>query len=296
MDDTFSVDENGAPKTDEEGNVIGLYTDNRDNGTLEVQRYYAMLSAFNADNAEYLGVSSDYWTSKNTEANPMAAVKVLCNIDADTQVPPAQMIQLVQMLPQAFMAYVYYYGAELLAMRDQAMAVVKALPEGTTEIQKQLVLHDWLADNCTFDMGVMTNVTGSGGNPETDPIQMTTFGSLLSDQLTEMPTYTTTDAEGNTVNKAYYGAICLGYTAGYTYLLQNLHPEVYKTTDDEGKAIWKTPAQVGDDDLVDFIQAKFYADTAETSVAGEGFGGGAFNNVHYMNAVRLPNAENKANG
>lgn len=296
MDDTFSVDENGAPKTDEEGNVIGLYTDSRDNGTLEVQRYYAMLSAFNADNAEYLGVSSDYWTSKNTDANPMAAVKVLCNIDADTQVPPAQMIQLVQMLPQAFMAYVYYYGAELLAMRDQAMAVVKALPEGTTEIQKQLVLHDWLADNCTFDMGVMTNVTGSGGNPETDPIQMTTFGSLLSDQLTEMPTYTTTDEKGNTVNKAYYGAICLGYTAGYTYLLQNLHPEVYKTTDDEGNTIWKTPAQVGDDDLVDFIQAKFYADTAETSVAGEGFGGGAFNNVHYMNAVRLPNADNKANG
>lgn len=296
MDDTFSVDENGAPKTDEEGNVIGLYTDSRDNGTLEVQRYYAMLSAFNADNAEYLGVSSDYWTSKNTDANPMAAVKVLCNIDADTQVPPAQMIQLVQMLPQAFMAYVHYYGAELLAMRDQAMAVVNALPEGTTEIQKQLVLHDWLADNCTFDMGVMTNVTGSGGNPETDPIQMTTFGSLLSDQLTEMPTYTTTDAEGNTVNKAYYGAICLGYTAGYTYLLQNLHPEVYKTTDDEGNTIWKTPAQVGNDDLVDFIQAKFYADTAETSVAGEGFGGGAFNNVHYMNAVRLPNADNKANG
>ncbi len=296
MDDTFSVDENGAPKTDEEGNVIGLYTDSRDNGTLEVQRYYAMLSAFNADNAEYLGVSSDYWTAKNTEANPMAAVKVLCNIDADTQVPPAQMIQLVQMLPQAFMAYVYYYGAELLAMRDQAMAVVNALPEGTTEIQKQLVLHDWLADNCTFDMGVMTNVTGSGGNPETDPIQMTTFGSLLSDQLTEMPTYTTTDEKGNTVNKAYYGAICLGYTAGYTYLLQNMHPEVYKTTDDEGNTIWKTPAQVGDDDLVDFIQAKFYADTAETSVAGEGFGGGAFNNVHYMNAVRLPNADNKADG
>ena len=296
MDDTFSVDENGAPKTDEKGNVIGLYTESQDNGSLEVQRYYAMLSAFNADNAEYLGVSCDYWTKKNTEANPMAAVKVLCNIDADTQVPPAQMIQLVQMLPQAFMAYVYYYGAELLAMRDKAMAVVNDLPKGTTEIQKQLVLHDWLADNCTFDMGVMTNVTGSGGNPETDPIQMTTFGSLLSDQLTEMPTYTTTDAEGKTVNKAYYGAICLGYTAGYTYLLQNLHPEVYKTTDDAGNTVWKTPDQVGDADLVDFIQAKFYADTAETSVAGEGFGGGAFNNVHYMNAVRLPNADNKADG
>lgn len=272
--------------------------DSRDNGTMELQRYYAQFSAFNADNAEYLGVSTPFWTSKNSESNPMAAVKFLCNLDPDQQIPPAQMIQMIQMLPQAFMAYVYYYGAELLAMRDQAMAVVNTLPSTATEVQKQLVLHDWLADNCTFDMGVMTNVTADGGNPQTDPIQMTTFGSLLSDQLTEMPTYTTTDADGNTVNASYHGAICLGYTAAYTYLIQNLHPEVYKAhdeshniiKDENGKDVWNTPDQVGDSALVDFIQAKFYADTANTSVAGEGFGGGAFNNVHYMNAVRLKNA------
>lgn len=275
MDDTFT----GAQ--DEDGNYIGLYTANKDNGELQVKNYYAQLSAFNADNAEYLGVSTDFWTSKNSESNPMAAVKALCNLDVDQKIPPSQMLQMVQMLPQAFMAYVYYYGAELLAMRDKAMAVVNALPAGTTEVQKQLVLHDWLADNCTFDMGTMTNVTNDGGNPDTDPIQMTTFGSLLSDQLSEMPTYT--DDQGK--KKSYYGAICLGYSAAYTYLIQNMHPEVYKK---DGK--WKTPDEVAKDDLVDFIQAKFYADTANTSVAGEGFGGGAFNNVHYMNAVRLKNA------
>lgn len=265
--------------------------DNRDNGTMELQRYYAQFSAFNADNAEYLGVSTPFWTSKNSESNPMAAVKFLCNLDPDQQIPPAQMIQMIQMLPQAFMAYVYYYGAELLAMRDQAMDVVNALPSTATEVQKQLVLHDWLADNCTFDMGVMTNVTADGGNPQTDPIQMTTFGSLLSDQLTEMPTYTTTDADGNTVNASYHGAICLGYTAAYTYLIQNLHTDVYKK---DGK--WRTPDDIGNEALVDFIQAKFYADTANTSVAGEGFGGGVFNNVHYMNAVRLKNAPNASDG
>lgn len=281
MDDTF-----------DQSTGAGMYTDSRDNGTMELQRYYAQFSAFNADNAEYLGVSTPFWTSKNSESNPMAAVKFLCNLDPDQQIPPAQMIQMIQMLPQAFMAYVYYYGAELLAMRDQAMAVVDALPSTATEVQKQLVLHDWLADNCTFDMGVMTNVTADGGNPQTDPIQMTTFGSLLSDQLSEMPTY----ADDNGNQKSYYGAICLGYTAAYTYLIQNMHPEVYKTTDANGKSVWKTPKQVGDDDLVDFVQAKFYADTAETSVAGDGFGGGAFNNVHYMNAVRLKNAPNASDG
>lgn len=281
MDDTF-----------DQSTGAGMYTDSRDNGTMELQRYYAQFSAFNADNAEYLGVSTPFWTSKNSESNPMAAVKTLCNLDPDQQIPPAQMIQMVQGLPQAFMAYVYYYGAELLAMRDKAMAVVDALPSTATEVQKQLVLHDWLADNCTFDMGVMTTVNSAGGNPQTDPIQMTTFGSLLSDQLSEMPTY----ADDNGNQKSYYGAICLGYTAAYTYLIQNMHPEVYKTTDANGKSVWKTPKQVGDDDLVDFVQAKFYADTAETSVAGDGFGGGAFNNVHYMNAVRLKNAPNASDG
>lgn len=271
MDDTYNQ-ETGA----------GMSMETKDNGTLEMQRYYGMLSSFNADNAEYFGVSADYWTKKNTDANPMAAVKVLCNIDADTQLPPAQMMQILKLLPSAFMSYKLMYGKELLAMRDKAMEVVNNLPEGTTDVQKQLVLHDWLADNCTFDMGVMTNVTADGGNPQTDPIQMTTFGALLSDQLTEMPSYQ--DKDGNSAT--YNGAICLGYTAAYTYLLQNLYSTVYKNEDGS----WKTPAEVGDNDRVDFIQAKFYADTANTSVAGEGFGGGVFNNVHYMNAVNLPNA------
>lgn len=291
-DDTFKNTQ------DEEGNYIGLYVDSRDNGALEVERYYGMMSAFNADNAEYMGVSTDYWTSKNTEGNPMGAVKAMCNLDPNQDVPPAQMIQMVQMLPQAFMAYVMYYGPELLAMRDQAMAAVDALPEGATEVQKLLVLHDWLAENATFDMGAMTTINQSGGTPETDPIQMTTFGCLLSNQLSEMPTY----ADENGQQKKYYGAICLGYAAGYSYLVQNMHPEIYKTektvTDEEGnettELVWCTPEEVDANggDVVDFVQVMFYADTADTSVAGEGFGGGAFNNVHYMNAVRLPDAPN----
>ena len=201
----YVMDEQGNPILDANGNVqvIGMYnSDPQDNGAAEVAYYYSILSAFNADKAEYFGVSTDYWTSKNTEANPMAALKVLCNLDPNQDIPPAQMIQMVQMLPQAFMAYVHYYGAELLAMRDEAMKAVNALPSGSNDIHKMLVIHDWLAENAVFDMGSMLNVTGTGGN--NDPIQMTTFGALLSNQLTEIQ------------QSNYYGGICLAYAAAYT--------------------------------------------------------------------------------
>jgi len=141
-----------------------------------------------------------------------------------------------------------------------------------------LVIHDWLAENAVFDMGSMLNVTGTGGN--NDPIQMTTFGALLSNQLTEIQ------------QSNYYGGICLAYAAAYTYLVQAAFPEIYTQ---DGK--WCTPAQVDSKggDIVDFNQVMFYADTAETSVAGEGFGGGAFNNVHYFNAVKIKNAPTSNN-
>ena len=277
----YVMDAQGNPILDANGNVqvIGMYTSApQDNGAAEVAYYYSVLSAFNADKANYFGVSTDYWTSKNTEANPMAALKVLCNLDPNQDIPPAQMIQLVQMLPQAFMAYVYYYGGELLAMRDAAVAAVKKLPSNATDIHKMLVLHDWLAENAVFDMGSMLNVTGTGGN--NDPIQMTTFGALLSNQLTTIQ------------NADYYGGICLAYAAAYTYLVQAAFPEIYTQN---GK--WCTPAQVDakGGDIVDFNQVMFYADTAETSIAGEGFGGGAFNNVHYFNAVKIKNAPTSNN-
>jgi len=281
LNDKGEVVENPAdaafmPSVDENGNYIGLYTSEpKDNGASEVAYYYSILSAFNADKAEYFGISSDYWTSKNTEANPMAALKVLCNLDPNMDIPPAQMIQMVQMLPQAFMAYVHYYGAELLAMRDAAMtALEKAGGNRLTDVQKHLVIHDWIAENVVFDMGSMLNISGTGGG--NDPIQMTTFGALLSNQLSTLQ------------NSEYYGGICLAYAAAYNYLVQAAYPEIYATEDGE----WCTPEQVDANggDIVDFNQVMFYCDTAETSIAGEGFGGGAFNNVHYFNAVRLEDA------
>ena len=70
------------------------------------------------------------------------------------------------------MAYVYYYGPELLAMKDAAMNELAAAGgDGLSDVQKLLVIHDWIAENVVFDMGSMLDISGTGGG--NDPIQMT---------------------------------------------------------------------------------------------------------------------------
>ena len=279
-DDSFQMTEQGPVIDPETQQPVGLFIDtngnNNDNTAETINFYYRMFSAFNADHADYLGVPSQYWTSKNSEADPLAAIKSLCNISLDIPIPPAVMAPLIQMLPQAFMSYVMYYGEMLMDVKEFAKAELDALPKGATTVQKMLVLHDWIAEQTTFDMGAMMNVTG--GDPETDPIQMTAFGSLLSSQLT---------AASKGSEKMYGGCICLGYASAFNLLVQDLiYPEVYKNADGS----WKTADEVGMNDRVDFGQVMFYSDTAESSLAGEGFGGGFFNNVHYYNLVRVPEA------
>ena len=281
-DDTF----NGVDVDPMTGLPVGLYMDdngqNNDNSLQMLNYYYSMFSTFNADHADYYGVSSEYWTSKNSEADPLAALKSLCNIGPDVPVPPAVLGQLVQMIPQAFMAYVMYYGDMLLDMKGQAKAVVDALPAGATTVQKLLVLHDWVAENSVFDMGAMMDLSSSEGNPDTDPIQMTAFGALLSDQLM---------MSAQPGKPKYGGCICLGYASAYNLLLQDIvYPQAYKNSDGS----WKTPEEVRNNgvggDFCDFGQVMFYSNTENSSIAGEGFGGGFFNNVHYYNMVRVPEA------
>lgn len=117
----------------------------------------------------------------------------------------------------------------------------------------------------------MGDITGGGNN---DPIQMTAFGALLGGGI---------GAKG-----VEYGCICLGYASAFNYMVQNLpdNKEIYKKTVD-GKEVWKTPDEVGDNAVVDFAQILYYCDTSDTSVAGNAFGGGMFNNVHYFNAVKV---------
>lgn len=270
-----------AVYVDDQGNQV---TNTYDVSTAQMNYYYFQLSQFNQDEAEYFGVAAPFWTSKGVQkqgedgsiTGTMGAIKVLCSIDPNDDVPPTTMAFMLNMLPQAFMSYVMNYGEALKAIRDAGLAQVAELGDSADYVTKLLILHDWISQVAEFDMGSMGDITGGGNN---DPIQMTAFGALLGGGI---------GAKG-----VEYGCICLGYAAAFNYMVQNLpdNKSIYKN--DDGS--WKTPDEVGDNAVVDFAQILYYCDTSDTSVAGNAFGGGMFNNVHYFNAVKVNKLQGDSN-
>ena len=273
-----------AVYVDDQGNQV---TNTYDVSTAQMNYYYFQLSQFNQDEAEYFGVAAPFWTSKGVQkqgedgsiTGTMGAIKVLCSIDPNDDVPPTTMAFMLNMLPQAFMSYVMNYGEALKAIRDAGLKQVAELGDSADYVTKLLILHDWISQVAEFDMGSMGDITGGGNN---DPIQTTAFGALLGGEI---------GAKG-----VEYGCICLGYAAAFNYMVQNLpdNKEIYKKTVD-GKEVWKTPDEVGDNAVVDFAQILYYCDTSDTSVAGNAFGGGMFNNVHYFNAVKVNKLQGDSN-
>lgn len=270
-----------AVYVDDQGNQV---TNTYDVSTAQMNYYYFQLSQFNQDEAEYFGVVAPFWTSKGVQkqgedgsiTGTMGAIKVLCSIDPNDDVPPTTMAFMLNMLPQAFMSYVMNYGEALKAIRDAGLAQVAKLGDSADYVTKLLILHDWISQVAEFDMGSMGDITGGGNN---DPIQMTAFGALLGGEI---------GAKG-----VEYGCICLGYASAFNYMVQNLpdNKSIYKN--DDGS--WKTPDEVGDNAVVDFAQILYYCDTSDTSVAGNAFGGGMFNNVHYFNAVKVNKLQGDSN-
>ena len=269
-----------AVYVDDQGNQV---TNTYDVSTAQMNYYYFQLSQFNQDEAEYFGVVAPFWTSKGVQkqgedgsiTGTMGAIKILCSIDPNDDVPPTTMAFMLNMLPQAFMSYVMNYGEALKAIRYAGLAQVAKLGDADY-VTKLLILHDWISQVAEFDMGSMGDITGGGNN---DPIQTTAFGALLGGEI---------GAKG-----VEYGCICLGYAAAFNYMVQNLpdNKSIYKN--DDGS--WKTPDEVGDNAVVDFAQILYYCDTSDTSVAGNAFGGGMFNNVHYFNAVKVNKLQGDSN-
>lgn len=270
-----------AVYVDDQGNQV---TNTYDVSTAQMNYYYFQLSQFNQDEAEYFGVAAPFWTSKGVQkqgedgsiTGTMGAIKVLCSIDPNDDVPPTTMAFMLQFLPQGFMSYVMTYGEALKAIRDAGLAQVAKLGDSADYVTKLLILHEWISQVAEFDMGSMGDITGGGNN---DPIQMTAFGALLGGGI---------GASG-----VEYGCICLGYASAFNYMVQNLpdNKSIYKN--DDGS--WKTPDEVGDNAVVDFAQILYYCDTSDTSVAGNAFGGGMFNNVHYFNAVKVNKLQGDSN-
>ncbi len=251
------------------GEGIATFTGEVNATEYQLMKDWATMCAFNEFYSNYFGLVAPYWASKNTESSPFGAVIYMCSQEEQPLIPNANMDYMIDMLTQAFMSYVMQYGTMLDAMLEDAMAAIddsKAASNAKLdEIDKLLLLHDWLALNGTFDMQSLVDIT-SGESDGNDPIAMTAFGVLLNDQIEK--------AE----DAMWDGGVCLAYAATYALLVQ----QAFGLTQD-------------DDAMIDFVKIQFLTNVADSSVAAgdSGFGDGdaMFNSAHYLNAVKLSNGE-----
>ena len=249
----------------------GTFEDRLDVTASAEQIHWNQMLTFTRDYAKHFGVAGDFWTSKNTEDTPYGAFKTQVDSYPEDYMPDSVMDYYMENMTLAYMSDEMNYG-DLLDQRIKDC--MDQLDDSMTDVQKYLVIHDWVANNCLFDMGLMSNMMAGTGENST-PSQMTAFGALLYDVIPKNPQ----DPSQGTLD----GCICLGYASTYALLIQHAFPEVYQ--DGDGK--WLNQEQVGDNDIVDLVQIRFYGKLSEISVSPEFGGDGYFNSVHYYNAVRV---------
>ena len=220
-----------------------------------VYAHYAELQAYYESEPEYFGLPCPYFTSKDTETSPIGAILAVAGIpqaaiDAGDSRTIQQVDQIILGFTDALRGYVAEYGDTLLAARDRALS---HLDSNMTAAEKLLVLNDWLAGSCTFDMSAVTT-----GEEPTDMIGSTAFGALVKQNCA-----------------------CLGYSAAYVYLVQCAFPEIYQN----GDGSWKTKEEVNGGEnpayLIDFVKIIWDADV---SILGEE---SHFGEPHFFNAVKL---------
>lgn len=186
--------------------------------------HYAELQKVYEENPDYFGVGVHYFTDKDTQESPLGAIMA---VTADS--PENQDLQFLDQtilgMTQSLEAYIEYYGEKLLAVRDEAMA---QLDDDMSDLEKCLVLHDFLNNRCEFDVAYLeAENLGLDNSKEDGFVKSTPFGALVNGS-----------------------AVCLGYTSAYAYLVQCAFPEIYKHED----GTWKTKEEVGDDYMIDFAK------------------------------------------
>ena len=298
---TYAEEDNGKSKATQES----------------VGESYMKLQTFYEENPDYFGIAAPYFTSKAT-TNPIAALLSILqqqwsNDDSSAASPDLETIQMVvDGYYDTLTLSVKVLGNDLLAAKDEAL---KQLDDSMTKEEKLLVLNDWLGNYCTFDMSQIQK-NNKQSNSETaqqasledatetlaevdaqdgDGTNITPEQAralLLNGKLTQFVEGT---AFGALVRR---NALCIGYSAAYTYLVQWAFPDIYREGGTADGA-WKTKNEVNgqeekkDDEgnvtqekidptyIIDFVKIFW---NSQVEMLGEK---NAFQNSHYFNAVRL---------
>lgn len=180
----------------------------------EVVAHYAELQTFYESNPDYFGIPVPFFSDKNTEETPVGAIMYLAQMDGDN-VDLDDLDTVITGTTEGLKYYVSQYGEKLLEEKEKAMA---GLDSSMTDLEKYLVLHDYVANQCEFNFDY--RIDGSDSLLESTP-----FGAVVCKS-----------------------AVCLGYTSTYTYLIQCAFPEIYKNEDGS----WKTKEEVKDTYIIDY--------------------------------------------
>lgn len=192
----------------------------------EVLAHYAQLQKLFEENPDYLGIAVPFFLDKQTEETPLGAIEAVI-VDGSDEITLEVLDQTILGMIQSLQAYIQYYGDQLLAVRDQALA---ALDDDMSDMEKCLVLHDFLANWCEFDVAYLEADELGLDNSNVDGfMKSTVFGALVD-----------------------RSAVCIGYASAYAYLVQCAFPEIYKNAD----GTWKTREEIGDDYMIDIAKIK----------------------------------------
>ena len=149
--DLYEADEQAETKKlteDQINTVVGMY-----------QQYLNQWSA----NANVLGVQNPFFLDFNDDTDGLGILGQMLALDGksvqdvrDGKVSYDDLTGMIFTFTYGDKLGIKYYGPDVTAARDEALAAVTA-SGAQTKAQKLLVLNDWLAHNNTFDMSYIMN-------------------------------------------------------------------------------------------------------------------------------------------
>ena len=138
---------------------------------------YSNYLAYFAQNADYFGVQTAYFTTKDTNNNPIGSLLSIAIQDGETYPLSALDYQtasgIVSMFTMANQFAVNLHGQDLLDARDSAL---KSIENCQTTQEKLLALNDWLANWATFDMAYIMKMDAP--EPKVDADYNTLYNAL----------------------------------------------------------------------------------------------------------------------
>ncbi|MCD8086004.1 MAG: sigma-70 family RNA polymerase sigma factor, partial [Clostridiales bacterium] len=297
---------------DEDGESTGL-TDEELQTVLYLYSQY--LDNYN-ENVGYLGRQTPWFTSYEEDSDdglgPLGSMLVLAGVTVDDvrngNYTYDELVGTIYTFWYGNKYGVEYYGSDIIAAKNDALSAVEE-SGATTYAQQLLVLNDWLADNVSFDMAYIMNMSSDDYDMMSAPVPVNSehyedlynvFYEMYYDTMVESygsdygPVYAqyaaaqmVTAVEGMW-NGCLIGAlalgkgVCMAYTSAYTYLVQWMNPDVYSVdgTLTTNSSSWKTVEELNyvttTEDVTttstDWDGVTYYSVTEDSSEGEEGDG------------------------